>query len=773
MPRFSIVVPASGDTAYLRDCVDSVLGQSFQGLELIAVGDDSAADADPLLDQYAAADPRFRSVHWGAEAGMGADAPGVTAQALAQVCAETTGDYLLLLDRDIALTPGALKVLDDRLAELGDPDLLLFDHERKDWLGRIVESKDSATLAALEKGVFAAADDPSVVLVAALRSNRLFRRSFLETFSRTDDIATGRESSFGSVSNSGGGADSALVLAQRSLLAAERVGTLGVVCVQILVRRRAGEKARATAALQRGRRALDDYRLLFGGLRGLRESPDRQKLYRALNDALFLDALDALGGSRHAAEAERHSFFAAAAETCRELRPADWTLPKGAMGGRGAALEQGSYLRFRAIDRARRSLKEARGQLKRRGKQAGRTANRALYLAQLRRPVEKGLVAYMAYWNRSIACNPEAIYLKAKELAPHTRGVWVLDEKAAEQAPEGVDFVVNETRAYWELMARAEFLVSNASFSGTVVKRPEQTYVQTHHGTPLKKMGLDQREYPASTVGLSFELLLEHADQWDYSLTSNRHSTQVWERVYPSTYTTLESGYPRNDVYLGATGADVQRIRAELGIAPDQTAILYAPTHRDYRKSFDPPLDLERFCEGLGPGYVVLVRAHYFYEASSRLQTQARRGVLRDVSGHPSVEELALASDALLTDYSSLMFDYANLDRPIVVHAPDWEVYQASRGVYVDLLSGRPGDTPGIVTRDTAGVLEAFRSGAWEGAEAAGLRAAFRERFCQFDDGQAAERVVRRVFLRESEPLPLRPLADRTPAPLPARAVAR
>jgi CDP-glycerol glycerophosphotransferase len=139
-----------------------------------------------------------------------------------------------------------------------------------------------------------------------------------------------------------------------------------------------------------------------------------------------------------------------------------------------------------------------------------------------------------------------------------------------------------------------------------------------------------------------------------------------------------------------------------------------------------------------------------------------------DVSAHPRVEELCLASDALITDFSSLMFDYANLDRPIVIHAADWAAYSAARGVYFDLVSGRPGETPGAVARDEADLAAAFRSGEWASPEAAALRAAFRARFCAYDDGLAAERVVRRVFLAEDGLLPHRPVHDRVVAPAPA-----
>jgi CDP-glycerol glycerophosphotransferase (TagB/SpsB family) len=201
--------------------------------------------------------------------------------------------------------------------------------------------------------------------------------------------------------------------------------------------------------------------------------------------------------------------------------------------------------------------------------------------------------------------------------------------------------------------------------------------------------------------------------------------------VYPGTYETLEVGYPRNDRLAAATPGDVERVRASLGIAPGQTAVLYAPTHREYEEAYVPRLDLGRLAAALGPDHVVLVRPHYFYDPEPLVGAQ-----LVDVASHPSVEELCLAADVLLTDYSSIMFDYAVLDRPIVIHAPDWDEYRARRGVYFDLLA----EPPGAVTRTQQEVVEALAE------RADGERAAFRERFCALDDGHAAERVVRRVW---------------------------
>jgi CDP-glycerol glycerophosphotransferase len=238
---------------------------------------------------------------------------------------------------------------------------------------------------------------------------------------------------------------------------------------------------------------------------------------------------------------------------------------------------------------------------------------------------------------------------------------------------------------------------------------------------------------------------MRRADRWDYSVTANAFTTRMWETAYPCRYVTLETGYPRNDRLARATPQEAARVRAALGIPPGARVVLYAPTHREHLPSYRPPFDAVRLLEAAGPDAVLLLRDHYFADRSGPGPAGVAARV-RDVSGHPGVEDLYLAADVLVTDYSSAMFDYAILDRPIVVYAPDWEAYRLVRGVYLDLLA----EPPGATARTFADLLDAFRFGAVDGDAATKARAEFRARFCALEDGRAAERVVRRVFLGEA-----------------------
>jgi CDP-glycerol glycerophosphotransferase len=660
MLRLSVVVPVHRVQGYLRETLESVLDRSDAGTELIVVDDGSTDGSAEIAAEFAERDHRTRVLSLSGHRGAG---PARNAGA-----AEARGTYLLFLDGDDLLRPGAPEAIADRLAR-SEPDVLLLGHDRVDWWGETAPADDL----------------PSV-------RNRLFRREFW--------TAHGLHFTDGPY-------EDVLPVHRAELLAAD-AGTLAEldrVCVRHRIRRT------GTFATTPGRHhfaVIDAYeRLRSETGHDPRVEEARTRHLRAV-----------LADSGRIAAPDRPAFHRAAG------------LP-------------GSYTAHRAQQAVRDRRARTTAALRRRKKTLRARVMRAAYRADLHRPLDPHLAVYGAYWNRGVACNPAAIHAKARELAPHIRGVWVVSSRHRDRMEPGTPYVIEGSRAYWRAMATATYLINNSSFPGGFTKRPGQVYLQTHHGTPLKTMGLDQRAYPALTNGISFEKIVAHADQWDFSLSANPHTTEIWDRVYPSSYEHLNLGYPRNDIFFTATAAQRAAVRDRLSLAPGETALLYAPTHRDYRKGFVPRLDLERLVRELGPDHVVLVRAHYFYGRSARLHG-AR---VIDVTGHPSVEELCLASDVLITDYSSLMFDYACLDRPIISYAPDWAAYRASRGTYFDLLSGRPGDTPGAVATTEDELIEVFRSGEWRSARATALRAAFRERFCPYDDGRAAERVVRRLFL--------------------------
>ncbi|MBO8184722.1 bifunctional glycosyltransferase/CDP-glycerol:glycerophosphate glycerophosphotransferase [Streptomyces spirodelae] len=742
MPRFSVVVPVFKVQGYLRECLDSVLGQSFTDFELIAVDDRSPDHSGAILDEYGARDPRVRVLHLPENVGLGrARNTGVE---------HAHGDYLLFLDSDDSYLPGALDAIDRQLTACGHPDVLIFDHQRSYWDGHTEVSSYGGQLAAVGTQTFTVAENPELLTLFHVAWNKAYRREFY--------LREGLRFEPGLYEDA--------PLSNEALVCAESIGCLPRVCVDY--------RQRHQGAITRspGRRHFDifpQYASLFAFLERRPELAAHRPLLfeRAVTHLIFC-----IRRRDRVRPADRRAFFRQAARLYRDHIPPGFTPPRRRARD-CRLLAHNSYTLFAARETVRRAAGLARRSARAARPHVARAFHGLYYALQRLLPLHPDVALYSAYWHRGVACNPQAIEAKARELAPHVRSVWVVRKDAVPALPPGTDHVVPGSRRYWRMLARARYFVNNVNFPDHLVNRPGQVHVMTHHGTPLKTMGLDQQPYPAAAQ-MDFGKLLRRVARWDVSVTANPHSAEVWDRVFPCGYTDLPAGYPRNDRFATATAEEIAAVRARLGIPRGRTALLYAPTARDYRKGFVPRLDLERLSAGLGEEYVLLVRTHYYYGRDSALRDLHARGLVRDVSRHPSVEDLCLAADALITDYSSLMFDYANLDRPLVVHAPDWESYRDTRGVYFDLLSGRPGETPGPVTRTEDELTAVFRSGTWRGPEARALRSAFRARFCPWDDGRAAERVVRHALL--GEPLdalpPVVPLAERRRVPTPEEAEA-
>ncbi|WML80707.1 CDP-glycerol glycerophosphotransferase family protein [Streptomyces sp. VNUA74] len=733
-PDLSVVVHGPNVQDHLPALLDSLASHPLPGTEVIvaAVGDWAREAAERHTPAFTVV-PLPDGARDSAARSAGA--------------ARATGRWLHFVHAKDGLPPGAPRTVAEHTAGLpGTVDVLLLDHVRSTWRAAGLPSPDGPRLAGAGRADLALDDRPALLGLAPLLGNRAVRAGFWRTHER---LLTTDDEPF-----------AALV----ALLLADRVACLPHPAYE---ERRLRPESLPPVTPEQRYALVDRYETLLG------LAADRPAVRGALYDLMVRDCLRTFARAGMPDDVARE-FFRRASSAVRRLRPEEHRSPAGLEGVRRSLLADGAYRKYRALQAANHGRRGVRSAVRTGRRLAGNRLRTLQYRRALARPVDPHLAVFSAYWARGVACNPAAIAAKLAELAPSIHPVWVVTAANAALLPPGTDHVVPGTRRYWEVLARAKYLVNNVNFPDAVVKRPGTVHLQTHHGTPLKRMGLDQLPYPAAARGLDFPALLERVDRWDFSVSANSHTTRMWQRAYPSRHVSLDHGYPRNDVYYTAGAAEVRAVRERLGIPPGRRAILYAPTHRDYEAGWTPRLDLAALAADLGEETVLLVRAHYFYEGASApsapLAGLRRTGRLIDVSSYEPVEELCLAADALVTDYSSIMFDYANLDRPIVVHADDWETYRTTRGVYFDLMA----EAPGPVARSQAELTEILTTEAWHDERAAKARTAFRRRFCEYDDGRAAERVVRRVFLGEDARAlpPVLPVEERTPAPSPEEATA-
>ncbi|MEU8589723.1 CDP-glycerol glycerophosphotransferase family protein [Streptomyces sp. NPDC048664] len=743
-PGLSIIVHGPDPQGHLGELLDALSAQPFTEAEVIvaAVGDWARRQAE----QRAATDSRIVVL----------PLPGGTSDGAARAAGaeRASGRWLHFVHARDGVPAGAARMIADRVAELDDSvDVLVVNHVRSTWQSSAEPSEDGRFLARTGRRAVPLADFPQLVRLTSILGNRVIRADFWRSQDVSADVADGEFR------------DDETYVCLALLLHAREIAALNQVAYETRELREeslppvtATERYAAVERYERLHRLLAD--------QGAPEGP-RAVLY----DVMVRDLLRTFARSTLPDHVGRE-FFARASRAAVAWRPEHHQRPGGFEGIRHSLLEENAYTKYRAFQAANQKRRGVKAAVVTGKRAVGAKLTDYRYRRALSEPVDPDLAVFSAYWDRGVACNPAAIAAKLAELAPHIHPVWVVARQKAALLPPGTDHIIAGTRRYWDVMAKAKYLVNNVNFPNSVVKRPDAVHIQTHHGTPLKRMGLDQVDFPAASKGLDFDALLARIDKWDYSVSANSHSTRMWQRAYPSRYTELDYGYPRNDVFYSATAQDVRAIRERLGIAPDRRAILYAPTHRDYEAGWTPRLDLASLADRLGEDTVLLVRGHYFYGgAASPLTGLRRSGRVIDVSSYDPVEELSLAADALVTDYSSIMFDYANLNRPIVIFADDWETYAKTRGVYFDLTEHAPGQ----VARSQDELATLFETDAWRDEAAMKALAAFRRRFCEFDDGHAAERVVRRVFLGESEESlpPIVPVDERTPAPTPEEAMER
>ncbi|MFE1530017.1 CDP-glycerol glycerophosphotransferase family protein [Streptomyces rochei] len=720
MPRFSVIVPCFKVQGFLRECLDSVLDQSFRDIEVIAVDDCSPDGCGAILDEYAALDERVRVLHLEENVGLG--------RARNAGLPLATGDYLFFLDSDDTLTPGALRAMADRLAEAEDPDVLVFDYARTYWWGGTRRNVLAQVLAETDR-TFTAAERPEILDLLMVVWNKVYRRDFVEREGFTFPPGYYEDTPW----------------TFPVMFAAGRIATLDRICLNYRQRRQ-GNILSTTS-----RKHFDvhaQYERVFAFLDA---RPELARWRPFLHAKMGEHCLDILSKPDRLPPSDKAEFFRRTAEMFRRYRPEGAETPVELR-----VLEHGyaAYRLRRGSGRAGRELGRRARQA--RGAAAGRLG-RVRTAVNARRPLDPDLVVYSAFSHRGVLGDPGAIHRKAREIAPHLRGVWVVrGEEEAAALPPDTEHVLLGSAQYRRTVERAAFLVNNVNWPWAVPKRPGSVHIHTHQGTPLKYMGADLLGRPGARHGLDVPQMLRRADRWDHSLVAGRYAERVWERAYPCHFSSARTGSPRNDVLVNAGPQDGHRVRERLGVPDGHTVVLYAPTRREYRRGgYVERIDPARLAADLGEGHTLVVRLHPSLAAGPArglgLAELHRRGVLIDATDEPHVEDLMLASDLLITDYSALMFDYVLLDRPVLIHADDWAAYTASRGTYFDVTA----EAPGHVSRSYRELAWLLASGAWRDEEAARLRSAFRDRFCEYEDGRAAERVVRTLLLGEPMPEPV------------------
>ncbi|GHH97455.1 hypothetical protein AM1BK_09980 [Neobacillus kokaensis] len=367
-------------------------------------------------------------------------------------------------------------------------------------------------------------------------------------------------------------------------------------------------------------------------------------------------------------------------------------------------------------------------------------------------PAKPNLIIFESFLGKQYSDSPRAIYEYLKTHYPEYDLVWSVDPRFEKGfVDKGVPYARRFSIKWLFLMAQARFWVTNSRMPLWIPKPKHTIYLQTWHGTPLKKLVFDMKEVrmPGTTTEDYKQHFYQESRNWDYLISPNRYSTEIFKRAFKFEKKLIESGYPRNDIFYKPERDEIAKRFKEIHHLPnDKKIILYAPTWRDNqfyqigKYKMDLQLDLTLLQQELGEEYIIILRMHYLVAENFNLD--AFKGFAYDFSKHEDIQELYLISDLLITDYSSVFFDYANLKRPMIFFTYDLDEYKEDiRGFYFNLAE----KAPGPLVKTTAEVIEAIK-GYEENKVYADKMNEFYQQFCYLEDGHAAERVVNEVILK-------------------------
>ncbi len=363
-----------------------------------------------------------------------------------------------------------------------------------------------------------------------------------------------------------------------------------------------------------------------------------------------------------------------------------------------------------------------------------------------RQKMFENTVLLESFFGKSYSDSPKYIFEYLNEHFPGKYNyVWILNEK--HKLPYQAKQVKRFSFRYFYYLARCKYIVFNSRQPVYFIKREGNVFLETWHGTPLKKLVFDMEEVTTASP-LYKEQFYIQTRSWDYLVAPNEFSAEIFGHAFMYDGPLLKTGYPRNDILYREDKEELARtLKEKLHIPQDKKVALYAPTWRDDefygsgKYKFTLQLDLDKMKKRFGDEWIILLRTHYFI--ADYLDVSKYGDFVCNVSKYDDIAELYLISDILITDYSSVFFDYANLRRPMLFYTYDLEKYRdVLRGFYINMEEEIPGPLL-FTTEEVMAAMENLSEVEETYREKYQL---FCEKFCDFENGKATENIVKTVF---------------------------
>jgi len=365
-------------------------------------------------------------------------------------------------------------------------------------------------------------------------------------------------------------------------------------------------------------------------------------------------------------------------------------------------------------------------------------------------PKNKQLIIFESFLGKQYSDNPRAIYEYLQNYQGY-KMYWSIERKSIDRFTDvNIQLIPRFSIKWTFLMNRAKYWVTNSRLPLWIPKPKKTIYVQTWHGTPLKKIGVDIEEVhmPGTNSEKYKRNFVTEAKKWDYLISPNAYSSDIFRHAFQFDKRIIELGYPRNDVLVNQNNSKtIEKIKESLNLPFDKKIILYAPTWRDneyytvgsYR--FKIQLNLELMKKELGDQFILLLRFHYLIVENVDLSLYT--DFVYDLSEYQDIRDLYLISNILVTDYSSVFFDYAILKRPIIFYVYDIEEYRNKlRGFYYDFEN----QAPGPLVKTTGELIKELKRAGNSTYKSRKATVLFHEKYNYLESGTSSKKVVEEIF---------------------------
>ena len=384
--------------------------------------------------------------------------------------------------------------------------------------------------------------------------------------------------------------------------------------------------------------------------------------------------------------------------------------------------------------------------------------NRCKYIFyMIRYRMDDKTILFEVYGGRGYTCSPRSIYevMLTLDKFKDYKFVWAFNDINAHNIKKDDRTIIIKSGSsdYYKYLSISKYWIVNFAIDEAVLKKKGQYYVQCWHGTPLKRLRCDI-EVEGSSMNSTLEIRKKNdkdASRYDYFISPSKYASMKFISSFNlknlgKENIIIEKGYPRNDSLFNYSNKDVDNIKKKLNIPKDKKVMFYLPTFRDNQHTsgvgytYQLEIDFKRLMDKFSNEYVILFRPHYFI--ANKIDLSEYKGFVYNVCDYDEINDLYIVSDMIITDYSSVFFDFANLKRPMIFFMYDIEEYKNKlRDFYIDL-----DELPGPITVNNDELIDVIENIEKYNKKYKSKYEEFNKKYNSFDDGNASIRVINEIF---------------------------